>query len=509
MKKLNLLAMIGIAVASISISMSATSCSFGGSGDVDRTLPTDDPTSEQRIEFWHCMGSDKTSVLQGIVNNFNREYEGKYEVVLVDQGGTYDAIFSTIKTKLKANEVPAIAMGYPDNFSEYMSNEIDFSYILRLDNFINDPNYGYTEEELNDFIDIFLDEGQDYQFEGTWSLPMYKSTEIMYYNANYMSGDNQQTMAKLGNDATYLALRRTVTEAGGFASDADLKALKDYTAANGGYTYEVPVTWDDMITVGRKINADRKEQNITGQFFPVGYDSDSNLFISQFEQRGIPYTTNVGEEKVLFNNSQAKEFATELTGLISEGVLITKNSMTADGSSYTNKYFNDEQAAMVVGSTGGSSYQVSDNFTVKLVPVPYSNNNPKYIMQGPSLCFFNNNNDYIHKGAWLFYKYMADPEVNCQLALENSYEPVRKSSYETDSYKKWIANQGKGLNYDITVATSRIRDKYMTSPVFIGSGTCRDEIGNIVTYVIMNQSSIDTAFNRAETRSKDAVKAGM
>ena len=37
-------------------------------------------------------------------------------------------------------------------------------------------------------------------------------------------------------------------------------ALKTYVDGHSGYTYEVPVTWNDMITVGRKINADRAAQ---------------------------------------------------------------------------------------------------------------------------------------------------------------------------------------------------------------------------------------------------------
>lgn len=159
---------------------------------------------------------------------------------------------------------------------------------------------------------------------------------------------------------------------------------------------------------------------------------------------------------------------------------------------------------MSVGSTGGSSYQVSANFRVSLAPVPYKNKQ-KYIMQGPSICFFNNNNDYIHKGAWLFYKELAEPANNCSLALENSYDPVRKSSYETTEYKTWISYAGRGtLSYDIPAITSTLKEYYMTSPSFVGSGTARTEIGSILKYVVNQGQSIETAFETAMNKCKMA-----
>ena len=182
------------------------------------------------------------------------------------------------------------------------------------------------------------------------------------------------------------------------------------------------------------------------------------------------------------NRSKTEALITEITGYINDGVLLTKNSL--GGTKYTNDYFNDGKLAMTVGSTGGSSYNISENFVVKLAKVPYSGTTPYYIQQGPSICFFDNDNPYIHKGAWLFYKALAAVENNAALALENSYDPVRISSYDTQDYKTWIGRAGEGLKYDIPNITSTLKDNYMTSDVFVGSGTARTEIGSTISYVI-------------------------
>lgn len=511
MIKKSLLTLCGIGFLSLATS-ALSSCSFRGTGssDYDQELPEDDPSSEVVIDFWHCLGHDKTSNLTKIVQQFNKDYDGLYEVKLTKVAGDYDSLHDSVKTKLAAGEVPALCMGYPDSFAEYISDDINQSAILRLDNFINDEEFGYTPAELDDFIDEYLEEGQNYQFEGTWSMPMYKSTEIAYYNGGYFAGDNTQNIRYMARTyqtsepTTYNefeTLRRAASSKN--ATDEQLDALYEFTKAHNGYYYDVSVTWDEMVALGRDIVADRNTESVTGSFIPIGYDSDANLYISQFAQRGIPFTVNNEDTNdnpsahYAFVNDEAKAFVKEVTDLIKEGVFMTKGSL---GEKYTNEYFTAGQAAFVVGSTGGSSYNVSSNFKVKLASVPYYGETRKYIMQGPSICLFNNNDPYIHKGAWLFYKTLASTENNTALALENSYDPVLESCYETDRYKQWVDRAGQDLKYDITAATLPLHDYYMTSPVFVGSSVAREEIGKITANVVNSGTSIDQAFVEAYNR---------
>ncbi|MBE6135137.1 MAG: hypothetical protein E7179_03915 [Erysipelotrichaceae bacterium] len=466
----------------------------------DYTLPEGDPTREVTIPFWQCLGHEKSANLQNIVDAFNEQYKGKYKVNSVKVAGSYDALADAIKTKLSSGEIPALAMGYPDSFSAYMTNNIDESSIYRLDGFIADKTHGYSETELADFVPEFLNEGKSYQFRGTWSMPMYKSTEIMYYNASYMAGVNPQNKHKFANNAEFNTLATAVENATSKATDEQLKALKDWVVANQGYAYDVPVKWDEMISLARKMVADRAAEGITGEFYPVGYDSDANMLISQFAQRGIPYTVNSAEANedpelhYVFNNDQAKTFVQEIVDNINDKLLITKALLA---NKYTNELFTTGQCAMTVGSTGGSSYNVSANFTVRLAPVPYHGDTPKYIQQGPSICFFDNRDPFIHKGAWLFYQAMADGQANAELALANSYDPIRNSSYESESYKQFIAKHADAMKYDIPYHTKDLRQYYMTSPVFPGSDTARVEIGNVLSYAISSKLGVAGALRKA------------
>lgn len=499
---------LALAAYGLISAFSLTSCGGGGASNVDTELPSDDPTSEVTIKFWHCLGHDKSSNLEKIIDSFNTEYTGKYKVVAEKIAGDYDSLSNSIKTQLAANQIPALSMGYPDNFSVYMGQSLDASALLRLDNFINDKDYGYSAEEIADFVPAFYEEGNDYQFKGQWSMPMYKSTEIMYYNMNYFAGANVQNNSKFKGNTEYSALYEKAK--GTDATDDNLSALKNWVSANGGYTYDIPSTWEDMVATSRKMKADLATEGIADEFYPVGYDSDANLLISQFAMRGISYTTNENvnspKDHILFNNDEAKTFVNSVVDLYKDRLFITKGIL--GGSKYTNDYFTNLKSAMSIGSTGGSSYNVSSNFRVGLAPVPYpEGKSPKYIQQGPSICFFNNDNPYIHKGAWLFYKALAEKTNNAKLAMQNSYDPVRLSSFETPEYTDWISKKDKDLKYAIPAATASLRDKYMVSPVFQGSETARDEIGSILTYIINNGMTTDNAFQKAYDRTVSATKA--
>lgn len=440
----------------------------------------------KEIQFWHCIGHDKMRNLQRIIDKFNEDHANTdgYYVKAYQIAGAYDDLHDAVKTKLQAGFVPSITMGYPDSFAEYIGSAGEAkSKILNLDSFIsNDSSF-----KASDFVEEYYKEGSGYQYSGTWSLPLYKSTEVMYYN-------------------------KTAYEASQFYQNH-----KDETYGQYGAKIADPSTWDwdTLVYVAGEI---QKENKNTSDFHALGYDSDSNLFISQMAQRGIPYTTaqeigNTSDEKrvnhfqfasIENGNLKANEnlvsFATDIYNLTQAGTLVTQGSY----GSYASDLFKKKKVMFTVGSTGGSAYnEPNGSFVCGLSKVPAYQNNQKYIMQGPSICFFNTKDSAKEKATWDFYsKYVSDANLNAQLALENSYDPIKKASYETDSYTNWIENgkDGSGkedvtaeLQYRIPSLTASLKDSYMTSPVFIGSSKARTEIGKIISYTKEKKGNVTEA----------------
>lgn len=484
MKKISRLLLSLLSVASLVGCTNSTkpsgTTSSGGMDDVGKA-------GDKEIQFWHCIGHDKMRNLTTIIDKFNNEHASSdgYYVKAYQIAGSYDNLHDAVKTKLNAGYVPSITMGYPDSFAEYIgSNGENSSKILKLDSFISED----TTFNQSDFVTEYYNEGTGYQYEGTYSLPLYKSTEVMYYN---------KTM---------------------FESSAFYKAHKDETYGSYNAKLGDPSTWDwDTLTyVASQIQEENKN---TADFHALGYDSDSNLFISQMAQREIPYTsaTTSGSsdaEKKMSHfkfcdstgtpNATLVSFATEIYNLTTAGTLVTQGSY----GSYASDLFKKKKVMFTIGSTGGSAYNEPNGaFTAGLTKVPAYHNNAKYIMQGPSLCFFNTKDTAKEKVAWEFYsKYVADATLNCNLALENSYDPVKTASYETTSYTEWtsmgVTSDGKddvtaSLAYRIPNLTKTLKDNYMTSPVFIGSSTARTEIGKIITYAKEQGGKVTEAIKKA------------
>lgn len=446
---------------------------------------------EKAIVFWHCLGHDKMRNLDAIVQKFNEEHKDTdgYHVVCEQLTGSYTALHENVMTKLKAGSLASMTMGYPDSFSEYIgSNGESRSRILKLDNFIENDS-GFNKEDM---VAQYFKEGTEYQYNGTYSVPMYKSTEIMYYN-------------------------KTAFEASNFYKENKDKTYGDYGAKLGD-----PATWDwDTLTyVATKI---KEEKSSVPDYAPLGYDSDSNLFITQMIQRGIKYTTGEGKgaEHILFMDSQTAkptagltELVTEIYNLTKKGILITQDSY----GNYASNLFQQQKVMFTIGSTGGSVYNESTgDYQVALAPVPTWHNTKKYISQGPSICLFNTNNPEKEKATWEFYsKFISDPELNAALALENSYDPVRESSYETAGYKNFIS-QGldengndaldQQMKYRIPNFTKTFTSNYVTTPIFIGSGTARNEIGSLIGYINSNNGNVEAAIQRAYSNTVQALSS--
>lgn len=187
---------------------------------------------------------------------------------------------------------------------------------------------------------------------------------------------------------------------------------------------------------------------------------------------------------------------------------------------FSSKLFLQGKVMFTIGSTGGSAYNDPTGLNwsdgVGLAKVPAYKNNQQYILQGPSVCFFNTDDSAKEKVAWEYYsKYLSNDQLNAELALENSYDPVRLNSYDSKSYSAWTAmgldengndNPTKELKYRIPNLTKTLRENYFTSPVFIGSSVARKEIGKILDYVAQKKGNIDQAIEEVYHNSVLASK---
>lgn len=477
---LTLLPVVGVMVLAASCTPSGgTSTSKPSSSGTDTSTSTSkpDPTGpfikeKTTITFWNTFSYE--TQITNMINAF-KEIEPNVEVVNVKQSGSYNDLKDMTVKGFAADNYPDLVVAYPDHVAEY----IDYGKAINLDNYMDHKDYGWTVQEKADIVPNYLAEGQQYPIKGTYSLPMAKSTEAMFYNANMIGIDLSKYDAIIN---------------GG-------KALSEEYFNN--------LTWEELFNhlcpaltkYNNDLPEDSKLLKSDQEYHAIfAYDSDDNLFITLAQQYGYDYTAldeATGTGKILFNNPEMKALMKVFNKAYKDGYIMSKGSA---GGKYTNEFFTKQNALFAVGSTGGVKYQKSDTFNVNAAKIPHAEGHDPYVInQGPSVAFLDHNDANRALATWLFYKFMTNEQNSLTWALDTGYMPIRLSNYSSDAYLEYASTDGKpDLSLELLQAknaayVSTVSDDLFTSPVFKGSSAARTQAGSIMTQSL-TAANCDDAF---------------
>ena len=399
--------------------------------------------SDVTITFYHTMGSNLNSVLELYIAEFNKLYPNIH--IEASQVGGYDDVRVQVSKEITVGNQPNIAYCYPDHVALYNLAKA----VVTLDSLIESDIkvtradgsteiLGLTDEQKADFIEGYYNEGKQFGDGLMYTMPFSKSTEVLYYN-------------------------------------------KTFFEANG---LQVPKTWDELETLCEQIKA------IDPTSIPLGYDSESNWFITMCEQYGSDYTSASGDH-FLFDNDTNRGFVKEFRDWYQKGYLTTQKLY----GNYTSGLFvstTGTRSYMSIGSSAGATHQrpAADSegnypFEVGITTIPQVNpEQPKVISQGPSVCIFKKDNAQEVIASWLFIKFLTtNVDFQAEFSMASGYVPVLKSVAQNEAYADFIS-KADGGNYISALSAKVCLDQesaYYTSPAFNGSSTARDQVGGIIT----------------------------
>ena len=437
------------------------------------------------------------------IDSYIAAFQAQYPWITVTnkkESADYQGVIDKVIEGIPANNYPDIVVGYPDAIEGIM----EAGKLVKLDKWIDDPHVGWSEDDLDDIIETYLEEGRQYPRSGTFSLPFSKSTEAMFYNKDVLIGLDLSAI-----DATINA-GNPITE--DYLNDLTWEELFDKLCP-------AIVTYNNGLDDEHKILKD--DPNYSKAV--VGYDSDDNFFITLAEQYGYPYTSinEYGEGSIDFVNDGMKGLVKKLREYYDKGYLITKGS--SKGGNYTNYSFTAGAALFTVGSTGGLKYQVCDDFETAIAPLPYPEGKTrKLISQGPSLALLNHGDEHRVEAAWLFAKFITNVQNSLDWAVNTGYLPIRYSVSASAAYRTAIE---EGLLEDVHSLdhlkavcaqyvgnAAFVGDCLYGSPVFKGSAAARTQVGGtIVTSLLTmaadkyNDAAVDTAFETAKSNTLKAM----
>lgn len=99
------------------------------------------------IEYWHRSSGAAAEGWAALAERFNTEFDGQIRVTQIPQGDIQE-LNQKVRAAAAGGGLPAALMADDYDVTQYAANEI----IVPLDDFIADPEHGFTQEELDAFL---------------------------------------------------------------------------------------------------------------------------------------------------------------------------------------------------------------------------------------------------------------------------------------------------------------------------------------------------------------------
>lgn len=474
MKKTKLL----LVLATMGMATSLASC--GGNNGT---------TSNKTITMWATFNATYQAIIEKAIAEYEKTYPG-YKVEYTKYSGSYSDLSSACVKGFSANNYPDMAVVYPDSVADFLMA----GRAQDMSSYMNNAEYGWTKEDIEDIPSGYLAESTSYFVEGAYSLPLCKSTEAMYYNRNIIGVDLSVYDESINNGEPLTdAYINNLTWEELF--DHLAPALIRYNEANNNALIDTNGSYKDQWAV-------------------LGYDSDDNFFITLAEQYGYGYTSinkATGVGSVDFVNDDMKGLMKTLNNAYKNRYVATQGTI----GTYSNYLTTTGQMIFAIGSTGGVSYQFSDtsHYDVGVARIPHAAGKEyKVINQGPSVAFLKNVTDQeAHaEQCWKFYKILTSTKLATEWSLNTGYAPVRLSVAETEEYLEY-ANENKYELNTVNRLTARnatyvgtVLDSLFSSPVFYGSSKARNAVKGLLADCLRSTNingEIDTLFQTAYNNS--------
>ncbi|HET90648.1 MAG TPA: extracellular solute-binding protein [Chloroflexi bacterium] len=343
-------------------------------GDLENLDP-----SGQIVVYWHQHTSSRDELMLSLIDEFNRTNEWGITVQGESQGG-YNDLYQKIIAGIPANQLPSMAVAYQNQAATYAVQ----GALVALDPYVESEMWGYSQQELDDFFPIALGADILPQFEARYGWPPYKSMEVMYYNEDWLG--------------------------------------------ELGYT-EPPNTWDEFAEMACAA-AQQPFSGATGEGSSYGYvySIDASRFATFVFSRGGNIINENGTGYA-FNNDPGLEALLFLKDLVDQGCAAEQTERYGDQSD-----FGAGRSLFTISSISGLPYYKTAvdegaGFNWSVNPPPHTTSEPRMNIYGASQSIFVSTPEE-QLAAWLFIKWMSEPEQQATWASGTGYFPTRDSAAE-------------------------------------------------------------------------------
>ncbi|MFW6641357.1 ABC transporter substrate-binding protein [Nocardiopsis algeriensis] len=367
--------------ASLGLLLSGCSGEEGGSGgDLSAPGPEvlENLDAPVEVEFWHSMDATNGQVLDGLIEDFNAQNEGRIEVTGSFQGD-YDTALANHRAAIQQGETAELVMVF-DLGTQFM---IDTGQTVPAQEFLDADGYDTSSIE-GALLNYFTVDGQ------LRSFPFNNSTPLMYVN-------------------------RDAFEEAGLDPDAP------------------PATLAEIREAAERLTVRDDDGNVVRYGFGA---SVYGWFIEQFMARaGVPYCDGANGRsaratEVLFDDPKVVETVEWWKDMIEDGLAVQIGRNTADGQAA----FTSGRAAMTLESTGslGGFIEQSDfEVGAGYFPLVEEGDPGGSIIGGASLWINGEGHtEQEVRASWEFVQFLLTPESQSVWHAGTGYLAVNTEGYE-------------------------------------------------------------------------------
>ena len=415
-------------------------------GDLDRLDPRN-----QLVVYWHQQAGAAEEALLELIDQFNASNEWNVTVI-GEYAGSTGTIYGKIRDRLGSSALPGLVAAEPYQAASYVVQGAS----VALDPYVTSSRWGYTQPGLGDFFPSALAAGALPPSGAIYGWPLYESMDVMVYNEDWL--------AELGYDGP-------------------------------------PETWEQFAEMACRAVA-QPFSGVTGEGRALGfeYSLDAARFATFVFSRGGHVVSEDGA-RYAFNGPEGLETLTFLVNLRDRGCAVPATNPRGERAD-----FGTGQVLLAISSTADLPHYeraVSEGagFQWNIKPPPHTLDRPRMNVYGPSVAILKTTPQQ-QLAAWLFLKWMSEPEQQARWASATGYYPARRSAADLlASYlseNPLYAKAFEFLSYD-----------YGATPPVTGYDECRPAIEEMLSAVMGEQDAGQSAqaqLDAAVARCNESLK---
>ena len=347
------------------------------------------------LTFWHPWSGETGAAIQQSIENFNATNDFGITVESTYQG-SFNSLYERIEAAEPAAGLPNLAVGANYQIQSWITSG---KPVTGLNTFVNDPEWGYSTQELADFYSVFLE--QDVNQQNRFGFPAVRSAPLIFYNTTWA-----KELGFSSPPSTSEEFKEQACAAAGANNSNDLPQ----DDGSGGWLINTTpggiLSW--MYAFGSSII----DPDGSGYQFNTPQSESSFLFLKDLFDQGCAWEVTESPAEIEFANRRALF----ITGSLSD--------LTYQASEF-------ERASN------------SDAWTVTGFPTPQGE--AVIIVNGPSFVMFAGTPEE-NLAAWLVIKWLSSPEQQAKFVESRGSFPTRASAMDfLGSYARenpqWAAAQ--------------------------------------------------------------------